>query len=90
MANTKSATKRVRTSEIRRKRNVSKRSAMRTAIKKCILAIESGDVQASKELLHESVSRIDKAAKKRIIHSNKAARYKSQLARRVDQLSKSG
>jgi small subunit ribosomal protein S20 len=86
MANTKSARKAARQSEKRRKQNTSIRSELRTAIKNARKAIEGGDKAAAQTVFRETVSAVDRIADKGIIHKNKAARHKSQLAARLKAL----
>jgi len=56
-------------------------------VKKLRAAIVKGDAEAVRTLLPETVSEIDRAAKKGIVHDNAASRYKSRLSRRVSALS---
>lgn len=79
MANTVSAKKRARQSEKRRQRNMGDRSEVRTAVKKIIKAILSGDKGQAQAAYKESVPVIDHMANKGLIHKNKAARHKSRL-----------
>lgn len=76
----KSAKKRVRTAEKAAIRNSKTKRSLKTALKAFRGAVASGDKSASK-LQNEVQSNIDKAAKKGLIHKNKAARQKAQLAR---------
>jgi small subunit ribosomal protein S20 len=87
MANQKSAEKRVRQNAKRNQINRSNRSRLRTQIKKLRTAVSSGDGQAGAEILTSTVSLIDKAVNKGLIHRNTAARYKSRLTRRVAAIS---
>lgn len=80
MPNVKSAEKRMRTQRIREDRNRQKRSRLRTALKKVRLS-EAAD--AAETAYADAKSLLDRAAAKRLIHPNKAARLKSQLARVV-------
>lgn len=80
MPNTKQSKKRMITDDDRRLRNKTVRSAMRTAVKS-VLSAESAEVAT--KALPLAVKRVDKAAKKNIIHENAAARKKSQLARHI-------
>lgn len=80
MANHKSAAKRAKQNEIRRIRNKSTRSAMNTAVKKVVLAKESG-ADNTAELFNAAKSVIAKAAKKGVLHKNTAARKTSRLAK---------
>ncbi|HYO64082.1 MAG TPA: 30S ribosomal protein S20 [Pyrinomonadaceae bacterium] len=85
MPNHKSAEKRMRQNEKRRLINRSNRGRLRTGIKKLRAAIEGGDQSALQTLLPETVSLIDKAVQKGVLHRNAAARYKSRLTLRVNE-----
>ena len=87
MPNHKSSEKRVRQSEKRRVINRSNRTKVRTYIKKLRAALDgqSGDVQST---LPETISVIDKAVQKGVMHKNAAARYKSRLTVRANQVAK--
>lgn len=87
MANHKSAEKRVRQNTKRNEINRSNRSKVRTQIKKLRSALSSSDKAASVELLNPTISLIDKAVNKGIIHKNTAARHKSRLTKHVSELS---
>ncbi len=86
MANTKSAEKRIRQNEENRDRNRGHRSKMRTAIKKLRTAVEGGDAKTAQALLIPTLGLIDVTAKKKVIHTNTASRYKSRLTRAVSGL----
>lgn len=86
MANHKSAEKRVRQNAKRKEINRSNRSKLRTSIKKLRTSVASHDKTGSVELLNPTVSLIDKAVNKGIIHKNTAARYKSRLTKHVNDL----
>lgn len=83
MANIKSAKKRARQAEGRRKQNASRRSMMRTYMKKVIAAIQSGDKAAAQAAFTTAVSVLDVAAGKGLIHANKAARHKSRYNAKI-------
>jgi small subunit ribosomal protein S20 len=85
MPNHKSAEKRVRQNEKRREVNRGNRSSLRTGIKKLRAALESGDAGSVQALLPATVSLIDKAVQKGVLHRNAAARYKSRLTVRAAQ-----
>jgi small subunit ribosomal protein S20 len=87
MPNHKSAEKRVRQNEKRRDVNRSNRTALRTSIKKLRAALAGSDTAALDKLLPETISKIDKAVQKGVLHRNAAARYKSRLTVRVNQAS---
>lgn len=84
MANTRSAEKRIRQNEKREAHNRTQRSRLKTAIKK-VLTASDNDTAASE--LKETSALLDRLATRRIIHPNKAARKKSQLAHAVAQRS---
>ena len=86
MPNHKSAEKRVRQNEKRRVINRSNRSKVRTQIKKLRSALGAKDKNASQELLNPTISTIDKAVNKGLLHKNTAARYKSRLTGHVNEL----
>ena len=67
--------------------NRSNRSKLRTQIKKLRGAVGSADKNTSGELLTPTISLIDKAVNKGLIHKNTAARYKSRLSKHVAELS---
>ena len=86
MPNTKSAEKRMRTNEIRAARNRAFRSRLRTALKRVRTANDSAEGATA---LREASSLLDRAARKRIIHPNKAARAKSRLSAFIGRLTNS-
>ena len=86
MANIKSAKKRARQAEARRQHNASRRSMLRSYIKKVVYAIEAGNKAEAQSAYDRAVSVIDKAANKGLIHGNKAARHKSRLNARIQAL----
>lgn len=86
MANIKSAKKRVVTSEKRRKHNVSRRSMMRTFIKKVYAAIAAGDKEAAQQAFNVMQPIVDRQATKGLIHKNKAARHKSNLTAQINKM----
>ena len=73
----------------RNERNRASLSQLKTQVKKLRAAIAKGDAGEAKTALGETVSAIDKAAKKGIVHDNAASRYKSRLTRHVNALAKS-
>lgn len=83
MAHSKSARKRAKQSVRRRAVNKSRRSALRTQLKKVIAAVESGDGAAARAEFGKAVVALDKAATKGLVHKNEAARRKSRLAAKV-------
>lgn len=86
MANSKSALKRIRTSEQRRLRNRPFRSSARTLVKKAELAINSGDQDAAAVAVLTATRTLDRVASKGVIHRNNAARRKSRLMKKFNAL----
>ena len=80
--NIASAKKNMRKSRAAAVRNRAQRSALRTALKKA----RAANPASEGEVVIEAVSLLDRAARKGLIHPNKAARHKSQLARRANAL----
>ena len=84
MPNIKSAQKRMELSRKARERNKARRSHLRTVMKG---VREAEGAEQGRERLQQAFALLDRAAGKRIIHPNKAARLKSQLASHVESLS---
>ena len=84
MAHHASALKQMRQGVKRNERNRANLSHLKTQVKKLRAAIAKGDAGEAKKVLNETVSEIDKAAKKGIVHDNAASRYKSRLTRHVN------
>ena len=83
MANTKSAIKRIRTSEKRRQRNRTVRTRVRSTLKTARTAVTTPGEDARTAVL-QAIRTLDKAVTKGVIHPNTAARKKSALARRLN------
>jgi len=86
LANSAQARKRARQAEVRRQRNASQRSMLRTYVKNVVKAVASGDAQAAQAAYQSAVPIIDKSVGKGLIHKNKAARHKSRLAQHLRSL----
>lgn len=86
MANTAQAKKRARQAEVRRERNFSQKSTIKTAVKKVLKAIKDSDKTAATAAYHAVVSLADRAANKNIIKDNRASRLKSRLNDRLKKL----
>ena len=84
MPNIKSAVKRMRQSRDQRLVNRSRRSRMRTMIKKFRSLLAEKKMDEAKNLLPEVYAAIDKTAQKGTIHANAASRYKSRLAQALN------
>jgi len=82
VANIKSQIKRNRQNELRRERNKSVRSELKSRTKAAVAAAEAGADDAETRL-NAAFKRIDTAAARGVIHKNAAARRKARLAARV-------
>ena len=86
MANIKSQIKRIKTNEKARQRNASKKSAIRTAMKKVRLAVEAKDLAKATELMNAAFRLIDKSVSDGVQHTNTASRQKAELSRLVNSI----
>lgn len=78
---TQSAKKALRKSQRRRTRNLARKSALVSVIKKIRKSIAAGNAAQAEKLFSEAQKTIDKTAKAGLIKKNTAARKKSRLAR---------
>ena len=83
MPNIKSAKKRVLVTEKKTLQNKAIKSALKTQIKKFLTAVNAGDKELANKLYPETVSAIDSAASKGILHKNNAANKKAKLAKKL-------
>lgn len=81
MANHKSALKRAGQNEIRRMRNKSVKTRVKTAVKEVHQAVTENSGDAVTSQLITAQSAIDKAAKKGVLHKRTAARKIARLAK---------
>ena len=88
MPNIKSAKKRVKTNEIKRQRNVSRRSDIKSSVKKYLAAVEDKDINVAKDMLKEAKSKIARAAGKKVLKKNTASRKISRLEKKLSTLQK--
>lgn len=86
MANIKSSKKDYITARKKRAYNMSKRSMIRTFIKKVHLAINIGNKETAQQAFNTLQPIIDRYATKGLIHKNKAARHKSNLMLKIKKL----
>src|SRR5262249_44572527 len=84
MPHTKSAKKNLRKTEKRRLHNRAEKKAIRTHCKRVAEAAGAGNAEAAKKELVLAIRKLDKAAAKRVIHPNLAARKNSQLVRLIN------
>jgi small subunit ribosomal protein S20 len=83
LPHSRSARKRVRQNRKRRLTNRSAKTFLKTKTKKLLTAIGEGNADAATAEYNTIVRALDKAARKRIVHPNLAARRKSRLAKRL-------
>jgi len=81
MPHTRSAKKQLRKAEKRRLHNRAVKRTIKTEIKKFTDLAGEGKLDALKEQFVAACKRLDKAAAKRVVHPNLAARKKSQMAK---------
>jgi len=86
MANHFSALKRARQTERRTVRNRSNTSRLRTSLREMRSALAKGDKASAEQIFRQTVSALDKAIQKGVLHENTAARYKSRLSARLNAL----
>jgi small subunit ribosomal protein S20 len=78
----------MRQSEKRRLRNRATKKELKTYIKRFQAAVAEGNAEKVQAEYNQTAKKLDKAAAKRVIHPNLAARKKSQLARQLHQKAK--
>ena len=83
MANIKSAKKRVKVARAKTLRNKMLKSNLKTTLKKANVALEASAENKAEATVY-AMKRVDQMAAKGIIHKNKAARLKSQLAKKLN------
>jgi small subunit ribosomal protein S20 len=82
----KSAEKQTRVASRRQQRNKAVRSQVKTNITKAEKLVFNGDIKAAQAAVTEAVSSLDKAAEKKILHPNNAARRKSRLMKKLNEI----
>ena len=82
MPNIKSAKKRVKVIATRTARNKAIKSDLKTALKKADAAVND-NAENKAEVVRTAIKKVDMACTKGIMHKNKAARKKSQLAKKL-------
>lgn len=86
MPNIKSAKKRAKQSEKRRKINYARKSDVKTAVKKVLDAVAAQDVDQARVLLRSAQAKLARAKGKGLLHRNATARKMSRLAKKVASL----
>lgn len=88
MPNSPSAKKRVRQNAKRRSLNLWRKRRIKDQIKSFLKALHDQDVNAAETEYRKACGVLDRIACTRTIHRNTAARRKSRLARRLNELRK--
>ena len=83
MANHVSALKRVRQTTKKTEINRNNRSRVRGVLRKMRETLTAGNKEAAEKQFRETVSALDKAIQKGVLHKNTAGRYKSRLSAHV-------
>lgn len=86
MPNIKSAIKRTKIIEKKTLRNNMIKSEYRTAIKKFEAAIEAGNTEEAQKLYSEATKQVDMACSKGVIVKNTAARKKSTMSKKLNNI----
>lgn len=79
MPNIKSAKKRVKVISAKTLQNKMAKSQLKTAIKKYLAAVESGNKEEVQKLYPETIKIVDQAVSKGLLHKNNAAHKKSRF-----------
>ena len=86
MANIKSSLKRASLIQQSTAKNRAAKSLMKTNIKKFDAAAAEGDQKTAEDAYKVAAKTVDRAATKKLIHKNKAARRKSAMMRKLNTL----
>ncbi len=84
----KAAKKYMRVTTRKTAKNAKVKGSFRSAIKKTTEAVTKGDTVQAQEWLKRASKALDKAAEKKVIHKNAAARKKSRLNAKVKAIAK--
>ncbi len=89
MANIKSAKKRAKQNVYRHQVNLARKTAIKTAVKKVLTAIESGQsAEETQKLFRDVEAKLARAKGKGVLHANTVSRKVSNLAKKVAQVAK--
>ena len=90
MPHTASAKKRLRQNAKKNVKNRATKHSIKTYIRKVLEAISANDADGAVREFRVATKKIDKAAARRVLHPNAAARTKSRLATRLAKLAAAG
>ena len=86
MPHRKSAVKHIRADKRKAEVNRTRKVTLRTTLKKAEVAITSGDSDAAEGLYRQASGHLDRAAQKGVIKRGEAARRKSRLAQKLNEM----
>ena len=86
MANMKQQIKRYKNDNAKRAKNASSKSALKTAIKKVMAAVEAGNKEEAVAAYNNVASKLDASVTSGINHKNYANRQKSRLSKLVNSI----
>ena len=86
MPQIQSQKKRVKTNNKAHKLVVSRKTALKTSIKKVLAAVDAKDKDAAVVAYNECCSKLDSAVTRGVHHKNYASRQKSRLARAINSI----
>ncbi len=86
MPQIQSQKKRVKTNNKAHKLVVSRKTALKTSIKKVLAAVDAKDKDAAVAAYNECCSKLDSAVTRGVHHKNYASRQKSRLAKAINSL----
>lgn len=86
MPNIKSSAKRAKIADERRAKNKLWKSKFKSSIKNFLKLVNSGNKEEAEKALQIAFKNLDTAAKKGVIHKNKASRKKSRLQRKLNNI----
>lgn len=84
MANIKSAKKRISVISKKTALNKSRKSALKTAEKRFLEALQAGDLKVADEKLRTFEKKMDQSAAKGLFHKNAASRKVSRLRKKLN------
>ena len=84
MANIKSALKRIKVTKRQTQENKSKKTELKTIIKKFDQAVDSGKFDEARQILKVVDKKLKKATSKNVLHKNAASRQLSRLSKKLN------
>ncbi|OGP51366.1 MAG: 30S ribosomal protein S20 [Deltaproteobacteria bacterium RBG_13_43_22] len=87
MANHPSALKRAKQNKVRRLKNASMKSRIKTKVKQYLQTVGASSQETASPALVQAVSLIDRASSKGILHQRTASRKISRLSKKLNKIS---